>query len=172
MNSYDIVFLKKFASLIAGFVALTVVLIVVALIVHAGAKSGEPTPEQVAATQARIAPVAAVYAGESGQMARAAATAAAAAAARQQVAYDGTLDGGVIYDRLCRTCHDTGAGGAPKMEAAAWTARLAQGRDTLVRHAIEGYEGADGIMPARGGNPSLTDEQVAASVDWMIDAVN
>ena len=54
------------------------------------------------------------------------------------------------------------------MEAAAWTARSAQGEDTLIKHAIEGYQGAAGLMPARGGNPALTDAQVAASVKWML----
>ena len=41
--------------------------------------------------------------------------------------------------------------------------------DTLHKHAIEGYTGSAGLMPAKGGNPALTDEQVIASVDWMID---
>ena len=86
-----------------------------------------------------------------------------------QVAYDGTLDGKVIYDNLCGACHTSGAGGAPKLERAAWTARIAQGMDTMNKHAIEGFQGSAGIMPAKGGNPSLTDEQVIATVDWMVD---
>lgn len=172
MNAYDVAFLKKFAALIAGFVVLTLVLIVLALRVHGAAKPDVPTPEQVAATEARLRSAAGVYAGESGQMARAAAEAAALAAARAQVAYGGTLDGEVIYNNLCKTCHATGAGGAPLMTRAAWGPRLAQGTDTLVRHAIDGFQGPAGIMPARGGNPSLTDEQVRASVEWMIDHLN
>ena len=51
---------------------------------------------------------------------------------------------------------------------AAWAARIAQGADTLHKHAIEGYTGAAGVMPARGGNPALSDEQVIATVDWML----
>ena len=47
-------------------------------------------------------------------------------------------------------------------------ARIAQGKDTLHKHAIEGYTGAAGVMPAKGGNPALTDEQVIATVDWML----
>ena len=39
----------------------------------------------------------------------------------------------------------------------------------LHRHAIEGFTGSTGMMPARGGNPALTDEQVIASVDWMLE---
>ncbi|RBL11551.1 c-type cytochrome, partial [Xanthomonas oryzae] len=46
---------------------------------------------------------------------------------------------------------------------------IAQGKDTLYKHAIEGYAGPDGgIMPPKGGNPGLTEEQVRATVDWML----
>jgi cytochrome c5 len=41
--------------------------------------------------------------------------------------------------------------------------------DTLLKHAIEGFTGNAGIMPPKGGNPSLTDEQVQATVQWMVD---
>ncbi len=172
VNKYDIAFLKKFAALIGGFVVLTFVLIFVAIGVHGGSKPDTAPPEQVAAVNARIAPVAGVYAGESGQMAKAAAEAAALAAAQAQVAYGGTLDGAVIYNNLCKTCHDTGAGGAPLMTRAAWGARLNQDTETLVRHAIDGLHGEDGIMPPKGGNPSLTDEQVRVSVEWMLANLN
>ena len=79
------------------------------------------------------------------------------------------IHGKTIYDNLCAGCHTSGAGGAPKLVRAEWTARLAQGMDTLNRHAIEGFVGEAGMMPAKGGNPALTDEQVVASVDWMIE---
>lgn len=172
MNQYDIAFLKKFTYLIVGFIILALALIALAMSVHSGTTSDMQSPEQVAAIDARIAPVAGVYAGESGQMAKAAAAAAAAAAAQAQVAYGGTLDGAVIYDSLCKTCHATGAGGAPLMTSAAWAPRVAQGMDQMVAHAIQGFQGDAGIMPPRGGNPSLTDEQVRASVEWMIDNLN
>lgn len=172
MNPYDASFLKKFSSLIAGFVVLTLVLIFLAAGIYKGTRSDVPPPEQVAATNARIAPAGGVYAGESGQMAKAAAAAAAAAAAQANVAYDGTLDGAVIYDKLCKTCHATGAGGAPTLTHAAWDGRVAQGFDTLLRHSIEGFTGNAGIMPPRGGNPSLSDEQIEATVHWMVDNLN
>ena len=92
----------------------------------------------------------------------------AAITAKGQVAYGGTLDGAEIYNQLCTGCHTSGAGGAPKMVKAEWGARIAQGADTLHKHAIEGYTGAAGVMPAKGGNPALTDEQVKATVDWMV----
>ena len=47
-------------------------------------------------------------------------------------------------------------------------ARVAVGLDLLVKHAIEGYTGSAGVMPAKGGNPALTDEQVKVAVEWMV----
>jgi cytochrome c5 len=81
--------------------------------------------------------------------------------------YRATLDGGVVYANLCAGCHATGVGGAPGLARAEWESRLAQGRQALYRHAIDGYEG-EGIMPARGGHDALSDEQVEAAVDWML----
>lgn len=172
MNNTDLTFLKKFASLLAGFTVLALGLALVALGVHNRNQSDTQTPEQLAAVHARIAPVGGVYAGASGQMAQAAAEAAAQASAQSQVAYGGTMDGAVIYDNLCKTCHATGAGGAPLMTHAAWDGRIAQGMDTMVQHSIDGFQGNTGVMPPRGGNPSLTDEQMRASVEWMIDNLN
>lgn len=122
-----------------------------------------------AQTASRIAPVGDVYAGSTGAAAAAAAAAAMAAKAASQVAYGGTLNGEEIYNKLCTGCHTSGAGGAPMLNAAGIGARLASsGIATLHTRAIEGFTGNTGVMPARGGNPALTDEQVKATVDWMV----
>lgn len=168
MRNYDLEFLKKFSLVIGFLVLVTAALIAGSYVLHLQIPR-EPSAAADLRTQARIAPVGAVYAGSTGAAAQAAATAAAAAAAASQVAYGGTLDGAVIFDNLCAGCHRSGAGGAPTMAAAQWAARIPQGRDTLYRHAIEGYTGSAGVMPAKGGNPALSDEQVIASVDWMLD---
>ncbi len=167
MRNHDLVFMKNFAQVIAVLVVITGVLILAGIYIN-NSKPEQVNPVAQAATEARIAPVGAVFAGETGAAAQAAAAAAAAEAAKGQVAYGGTLDGGEIYGQLCGACHTAGAGGAPKLLKAAWSARIAQGSETLHKHAIEGYTGAAGMMPARGGNPSLTDEQVIATVDWMV----
>lgn len=168
MNKTDLIFLKHFAMVIGGLMLLTLVLIIGARWIYSGHL---PEPSAISATKTaeRIAPVAGVYAGETGQAAMAAAKAAAAVAALAQVAYEGTLDGSVIYGKLCSACHTSGAGGAPQLTKALWAPRVAQGLDTLVTHATNGYQGQAGIMPARGGNPSLNDEQVKATVQWMVD---
>lgn len=166
--SNDLQFLKRFSLVIAflAFVALSLI----GLGFYIGTqqpRDAEPTAQ--ARVAQRIAPVGGVYAGASGAAAAAAAAEAARQAATSQVAYDGTLDGAVIYEKLCAACHTTGAGGSPTLDHAHWDARIAQGMETMVRHAIDGFTGSSGMMPARGGNPALTDEQVEASVKWMID---
>lgn len=168
MRNYDLEFLKRFSLVIGFLVLVTLGLIIGSIFLHR-ALPQDVHPSVAQRTEARIAPAGAVYAGSTGAAAQAAATAAAAAAAAAQVAYGGTLDGSVIYQNLCAGCHTSGAGGAPKLETAAWTARIAQGRDTLYLHSIEGFTGAAGVMPARGGNPALSDEQVEATVDWMVE---
>lgn len=168
MRNYDLEFLKKFSMVIVGLMALTVGLILFAWYLS-HALPPEVHPDAARRTEGRIAPAGAVYAGDTGAAQQAAATAAAAAAAAAQVAYGGTLDGAVIYQNLCAGCHTSGAGGAPKLERAAWAPRIAQGNDTLHQHAIEGFTGAAGVMPAKGGNPALTSEQVSATVDWMVE---
>ena len=53
--------------------------------------------------------------------------------------------------------------------AAGMGARASKGTETLYKHAIEGFTGPyGGVMPPRGGNPGLTDEQIHATVDWML----
>ena len=66
-------------------------------------------------------------------------------------------------------CHAAGVAGAPKPgDKADWGPRIAQGKDTLYKHAIEGFTGAKGSMPARGGNAKMSDEDVKAAVDYMV----
>jgi cytochrome c5 len=167
----DAVFLKHFAQLIALLMLICVLLIALGAYIYAR----HPSPENPARTKVaeqRLAPVGAVYAGDTGRAAIEAAAAAAKATAASQVAYGGTTDGKSIFGSLCHACHETGAGGAPTLSnKAAWTARIAQGEATLLKHAIEGYTGIEGMMPAKGGNPALSDEQVKATVDWMIAQV-
>lgn len=168
MRNYDLEFLKRF-SIVIGFLAIvTIGLIVFAYFLHHTIPS-EVSPQAVKRTEQRIAPIGAVYAGSTGASAQAAAAAAAAAAAMASGAYGGTLDGKVIYDNLCTACHTSGVGMAPTLDHSHWDARLTQGKDTLYKHAIEGYTGPDGgVMPPKGGNAGLSEEQIHAAVDWML----
>jgi cytochrome c5 len=170
VRNYDLEFLKRFSIVIGMLVVLTVFLGIGALVLHAQ-RPTEPSGVAEARVAERLQPVVGVYAGETGAAAMAEAAEAARLAAAGKVAFGGSLDGRVIYDGQCAACHTTGAAGAPRLVQADWTVRIPQGMDTLIRHAIEGYQGEQGLMPARGGNPSLTDEQVASSVRWMLDSL-
>lgn len=74
-----------------------------------------------------------------------------------------------VYNKSCALCHAAGVAGAPKPgDAAEWDPRIAQGMDVVYKHAIEGFTGAKGMMPARGGAAALTDDEVKAAVDFMV----
>jgi len=69
-----------------------------------------------------------------------------------------------VYKTTCVACHGTGAAGAPKLgDAAAWSARLAAGYDTVLGYALHGLN----AMPPKGGNPDLDDVEVARAVVYM-----
>lgn len=91
-----------------------------------------------------------------------------ATAAVASTASSGPMSGDQVYTTACAACHGTGALNAPKLgDAGAWAPRIAQGNDTLYNHAINGFNS----MPARGGNASLSDDEVIAAVDHMVAAV-
>jgi len=74
-----------------------------------------------------------------------------------------------IYGKTCAMCHAAGVAGAPKPgDKADWGPRIAQGTEVLYKHALEGFTGANGMMPARGGGATLSDEEVKAAVDHMV----
>ncbi|NOL52307.1 c-type cytochrome [Pelistega suis] len=77
------------------------------------------------------------------------------------------LSGEQVYKNICMSCHDAGLAGAPKKgDNGAWAPRIAQGEATVLKHAIEGLNG----MPARGGNPNLSDLEVHRAVVFMVNA--
>ena len=81
-------------------------------------------------------------------------------------------DGETVYSTTCATCHGSGVAGAPILgEMEDWEDRMEAGFDTLADHAIQGYTGQSGVMPARGGNTALSDSAVTAAVQYMVDQV-
>ena len=73
-----------------------------------------------------------------------------------------------LFSSVCATCHTAGLMGAPKLgDKADWAPRIAQGKDTLYKHAIVGYQGKAGVMPAKGGSQA-SDDEVKAAVDYMV----
>lgn len=79
------------------------------------------------------------------------------------------LSGPQVYNAACLACHGAGIGGAPVLgDAAAWGPRIEQGVDVLKSHAINGFNGSVGFMPAKGGRVDLSDDEVAAAVEYMV----
>ncbi len=113
-------------------------------------------PRAVALLEERLAPIGEVRTGD-------------APAPVQQAAADTggePLSGAEVNTQVCATCHASGVMNAPRTgDTAAWQSRLAE-RDyaTLVQHAINGFN----AMPAKGGNPSLSDGEVEAAVDHLL----
>ena len=80
------------------------------------------------------------------------------------------MSGPQVYNEACLMCHGSGIGGAPMIsDAAAWEARNAQGKDVLYQHAIEGFAGNSGYMPPKGARMDLSDDDVRAAVDYMVE---
>jgi cytochrome c5 len=79
-----------------------------------------------------------------------------------------TRSGRSIYSVSCASCHSHGMRGAPQVtDPAAWAPRLAQGKDTIYRHVIDGL----GWMPRRGTCFTCSDDEVKAAVDYLLSQV-
>jgi cytochrome c5 len=74
-----------------------------------------------------------------------------------------------IYKSVCSTCHAIGIVGAPKFgDKDMWAPRIAKGNAALLNNALKGLN----AMPPRGGNPNLSDDDVKAAIDYMLEAVS
>jgi cytochrome c5 len=123
-------------------------------------------PTVQAAIDERIKPVGRVLLLGDAELA---AAAAAAVAAPTPVAT--VLTGPQVYNAACIVCHQPpGTGGAPPIgDMAAWAPRIAQGMDTLYMHALMGFTGEKGFMPPKGGRVDLSDDEITAAVDYIIE---
>lgn len=118
------------------------------------------TPAATASAPAPSAPVAAAEA-----PAASAPAAVAAVAAGPAPSADDLAKGEKVYTATCVACHAAAVLGAPKFgDKALWAPRIAQGKDTLYSHALNGFK----MMPPRGGNAALKDDEVKAGVDYMV----
>lgn len=97
----------------------------------------------------------------------------AAAAAVTPAPVEEVMSGPQVFNAACYLCHSApGVGGAPVVgDAAAWATRIEQGIETLNSHAINGFQGATGFMPAKGGRVDLSDEEILSAVEYMVEQV-
>lgn len=122
----------------------------------------------------RIAPVGSVNVGEPFVTASASGGEMSASHAATAAVDTGPVDPGkATYGKICFACHDLGVGGAPKLgDAAAWAGRTEKGFEMVASNAINGFTGEFGVMAAKGGLPSLSDDEVKAAVQYMLDALD
>jgi len=163
----DTQFTKLFATMITLMFCLTLFLVVLAHINSGEVMAKLKTEKQAGIDKIvaeRVQPVGQIQVGEA--VAEPAATTVAAATT---TAASAAKSGADVYQASCFACHGTGVAGAPKVgDAAAWTDRIATGNDVLYDHAINGYTGKSGMMPAKGGNAALSDDEVRAAVEHMV----
>ncbi|MGH8501202.1 MAG: c-type cytochrome [Gammaproteobacteria bacterium] len=157
MNQDDKQFMMQFMIVLGALLAFTVVIFIMALVLMSFNKVdyGPLIEKQV---EERTAPVGEAYSGEVPEGA-------------QQASAGGDSAGGggeQTYAQACAVCHDSGTAGAPRItDKAAWQPRIEQGKQTLYDHAINGFN----AMPPKGGDASLSDEQVQAAVDHIVATV-
>jgi len=165
---HDRKFFDTFMLILGILAAITIGLMVLAGMIsdRTSKQFHEQDPLKQQETLARIAPVAKVaVAGQDNSALAPPAPAAAAAAV--------DLPGEEVYAQVCGACHTAGIAGAPKTgDKAAWAARIAQGADTLHKHAIEGFQGKAGYMPPKGGRTDLSDQSVINAVDYLVNKAN
>lgn len=136
-------------TLISGLVLLAVVLFMAAALISVvGHVAPDDNSRRQAAALERIKPVARV------------------SFEQPKPAVAVKLSGAEVYNKVCAACHTAGTLGAPKVgDKAQWETRLAQGLDTLVTHSVSGLR----AMPAKGGDPSLTEANLKDAIGYMLD---
>ncbi|MHB1586770.1 MAG: c-type cytochrome [Acidiferrobacteraceae bacterium] len=87
---------------------------------------------------------------------------------KASIAHANVAQGKRVFQGTCFACHATGVAGAPKLgDKQEWAHHLAKGDKVLLQHAENGFTGHTGTMPARGGNPSLTNQDIADAIAYM-----
>lgn len=151
--------------IVVVLLAFLVPIIGVILVVQLVVSSTRPDPRALApeAVEQRIQPVARLEFGPpEGAPAAAAPTKPAAVTAAGK---PGAADGKAVYDKICVACHQVSVAGSPRLgDKAAWAPRIQTGVGSLMQSVIKGK----GVMPPRAGNPSLSDAEIRAAVEFMV----
>jgi cytochrome c5 len=167
MSKQDSHFFNNFSLVLGILFAVTIGLFAFARHVGASNQGKQVTtdPRYVESVQARLQPVARVaVAGQDNSALKIESAGPATAAA--ELPADGTS----AYEIACVACHATGIAGAPKSgDKGAWGPRIAQGKATLYKHAIEGYTGKTGMMPPKGGRVDWPDDLIKQAVDHIVE---
>jgi len=161
-GTHDKHFYDSFLLVLGILVGVAVVLIFVARVIASATQNQTVLDDEEVrlATAERLAPVAKLAVSGADN------SALEAPKAQAQAAVD--LSGDEAY-KACVACHGSGLAGAPKYaDKAVWGPRIAQGMPTLYKHALEGFQGKTGFMPAKGGRADFTDKSITNAVDYMV----
>lgn len=168
MSKQDSQFITTFSVVIGILVVITILLFALARVVAGRTQVVDvyKDPIYLASLQRNTAPLTkeAVAGQDNSAMAI-----KAPAGAGPAVALAVPKDGHDLYESLCKTCHGTGLAGAPKSgDKSVWGPRIAEGKPTLYQHALSGYTGKTGVMPAKGGRTDLSDDLIKQGVDYLV----
>jgi cytochrome c5 len=163
----DQIFIQNFIIILVMLCGIIAIFVVIARTV--GSNEVVIAKQRALIIAAETAPVASVRLSTADTSSTASGSAVASATAGDTGAEESV--GKRLHDSMCFACHGTGLAGIPQTgNVADWVDRIAQGNLMLYEHAIVGFTGASGmVMPAKGGNPALSDEDVKAAVDYMIE---
>jgi len=168
VNQNDSKFVNVFSLVIGILVAIAILLLVLARTVAARTEGAAVyvDPAYVDSVLERVSPVGQeAVAGQDNSALAIKAPAGAGPAVGLAVPKDGKE----LFTSVCSVCHAAGIAGAPKAgDKAVWGPRIAQGKATLYQHAIGGYNGKTGAMPAKGGRTDLPDDLIKQGVDYMV----
>jgi cytochrome c5 len=187
----DRTFIRHFSWVLGGLVGVTIFFIFLAFLIVglSGVESHQgytfvPPQKQQQQKSAAAGAVSATAAGTAGSGAGPAvaanaasggnggpgAAAAAAGTMKKATASNSSPDGQAVWQAHCSMCHQTGLVGAPKIgDKQAWAEILSSSdMKTIFQRDINGYTGKLGTMPPKGGDPSLSDDEVIAAAKYMI----
>lgn len=159
-------FLNHFVLVLGVLVGVTAIILVIAI--SLSSIHYEPDMAMIDSMEKRITPVGKVYVGD---------VSATTGSDKKEVGTaEGTTkdvpalakSGKEVYNSACAVCHTTGIAGSPVFgNKSMWAPRVATGIETLYNAALNGK----GAMPAKGGHPNLSNEEIKHAVDYMLNAI-
>ena len=167
MSKQDSHFFNNFSLVLGILFAVTIGLFVFARHIGATRQAAQVTsdPRYVSTVEQRLQPVARVaVAGQDNSALKIESTGPALPVAAIP------KDGVAAYETACQACHGAGIAGAPKVgDKSQWGPRIAQGKETLYNHALHGFSGKTGVMPAKGGHSDWPDDVIKQAVDHIVE---
>jgi cytochrome c5 len=175
VSKQDTHFINMFSIVIGVLIAFAIVLFVVARSIGGEQQNKEMMgePDYYQSVAARVAPVAQeAIAGQNNAALEIKPPAGATAEAGGASGLAMPTSGKDLFDQTCSACHGAGIAGAPKAgDKAAWASHISKGLPTLYDHALHGFTGSTGTMPAKGGRTDAPDPLVEQAVNYMVSLV-